>query len=714
MLFVEYEDLDVVRQYPDLHDVPPATYEEDKAWAESGQMYDHEPPSVSLPAEQALADSIDAGVSVVAKRTDTAFYPEGTSDEDLVSGINNPEDYDGEDPPGEPPTPNPTPTPRLPDRVLNTNPSFETALAPWTIADGSLERSTDRAHETQGVASAKVATVQGSAQTVVRSEPDLPVTADRLHGATGWFFPVATDVEVQYGIDWFKTDGSSAGSSLATQTLPRDVWTQISIQEFPPDGAVKAQLKLLVPDRASEVVTLYADELKALGPTSAPTPVPGLVAAYGMNEGTGTVVGDVSGKGNVGTVRDTSWRTGKYGQSLSFNGSSSWVTVADASSLRLGTKATLSAWVNPATVANWRTVVMKDLPETANASYGLYASNGVAPSGWLRAQGVTAQVVGSSPLSVGAWSHVAVTYDGSTARLYVNGVLSNHTPATGTLDNENGPVHIGGNGVWNEYFQGAIDEVRIYNIAQTQGQIQADMNTPIGNPIPAATQALRSPAPGAEEPAVAKVAVARSVVVDGVSLAATRTPDLSVWMSGAAERSSAEFEIVEPPSKPSKERKLIWSGTSEASADQIKSLRVPAGKLRDGSQVRWRVRVVTGDAKRPWSEWQVLKIDLSAKPHVDQTQSKTAGESFSAKSVTATEADEIKRLLPVKPAGMSQMTYAECLEKTKSSDLDKHTEYLKNRFDYCWRVPWRARQYRGGVMKGEIVGVNEVISTTFK
>ena len=46
------------------------------------------------------------------------------------------------------------------------------------------------------------------------------------------------------------------------------------------------------------------------------------------------------------------------------------------------------------------------------------------------------------------------------------------------------PLQIGGDSIYGEYFQGTIDEVRVYNTALTQAQIQADMNTPIGGTPP--------------------------------------------------------------------------------------------------------------------------------------------------------------------------------------------------------------------------------------
>ena len=81
------------------------------------------------------------------------------------------------------------------------------------------------------------------------------------------------------------------------------------------------------------------------GPVSG-SPVP--VAAYAFNEGAGTTTGDASGNGRTGTLTNATWTAaGKYGGALSFNGSSSRVTVADAAPLHLSTAMTLEAWVNP-------------------------------------------------------------------------------------------------------------------------------------------------------------------------------------------------------------------------------------------------------------------------------------------------------------------------------------------------------------------------------
>ena len=57
-------------------------------------------------------------------------------------------------------------------------------------------------------------------------------------------------------------------------------------------------------------------------------------------------------------------------------------------------------------------------------------------------------------------------------------------PAAGSIESNINPIWIGGNSPYGEYFQGQIDEVRIYGKALTQAQIQADMNTPVGTGAP--------------------------------------------------------------------------------------------------------------------------------------------------------------------------------------------------------------------------------------
>ena len=206
----------------------------------------------------------------------------------------------------------------------------------------------------------------------------------------------------------------------------------------------------------------------------------GLVAAYAFNEGSGTTVTDLSGNGNNGTISGATWTTsGKYGDALQFNGTSSLVTIPNSASLQLTTGMTLEAWVDPTTVnKNWRDVIYK-----ANDNFYLEATstNASKPDAGMIAGGTYADAYGTSALPANTWSFLTETYNGSTLDLYVNGTLVSSTAHTGNISTSTNPLQIGGDSLYGQYFAGTIDEVRVYNVALTAAQIQSDEVTPIAS-----------------------------------------------------------------------------------------------------------------------------------------------------------------------------------------------------------------------------------------
>ena len=203
-----------------------------------------------------------------------------------------------------------------------------------------------------------------------------------------------------------------------------------------------------------------------------------LVAAYTFDEGTGTTVTDSSGNGNNGTITGATWTTaGKYGDALVFNGTNALVSIPDATSLHLTTGMTLEAWVNPSTVtSDWRDVIYK-----GNDNYWLEATS---TSGGVPAAGATlgssdVDTLGTAALTTNTWAFLTETYNGSTLALYVNGTEVSSLAHTGNIATSTNPLQIGGDNIYGQYFQGLIDNVRIYNTALTQPQIQTDMNTPV-------------------------------------------------------------------------------------------------------------------------------------------------------------------------------------------------------------------------------------------
>jgi hypothetical protein len=204
----------------------------------------------------------------------------------------------------------------------------------------------------------------------------------------------------------------------------------------------------------------------------------GLAAAYAFNEGSGTVLADRSGNGNHGILGAAApaWTAhGRFGGALNFDGIDDFVEIADSASLDLTTGMTLEAWVNPQTKNGWRTVLIKEAPDSL--SYALYASDDATrPDGYARIGGIPRRVQGySSSLAVNEWNHLTATYASGTLRLYVNGLPVGTEYFSGPIETSAQVLRLGGSSVWGDYFRGMVDEVRIYNVALTQAQIQIDM-----------------------------------------------------------------------------------------------------------------------------------------------------------------------------------------------------------------------------------------------
>jgi fibronectin type 3 domain-containing protein len=228
--------------------------------------------------------------------------------------------------------------------------------------------------------------------------------------------------------------------------------------------------------------------------------LPGVVAAFGFGEGTGTTVADASGNGITGTLQGATWTAaGKYGSALSFNGTSSYVDLGSPAGLSGTGSMTLESWVfataspfddgqivaRSTDAVGWQ---LKTTPDTGRRTFG------VAVSG---PTGARAQRYGATVLSLNTWYHVAAVYNAAaqTLDIYVNGTLDNASlvgsvPSSQTLPSVNANIGRRSGGF---NFVGSIDEVRIYSRALAPAEIQADMNSPVGEAA-ADTQPPTAPA----------------------------------------------------------------------------------------------------------------------------------------------------------------------------------------------------------------------------
>jgi len=205
------------------------------------------------------------------------------------------------------------------------------------------------------------------------------------------------------------------------------------------------------------------------------SPPGGLVAAYGFEETTGTNATDSSPNALTGTIAGpTRTTSGKFGRALTFDGVNDWVTVPDAAPLDLTTGMTIEAWVNPSRVTGWRTAILKE--QVGGLAWALYANaDNNRPSGHAFTS-TEFDTRGTATLALNAWTHLALTYDGASLRLYVNGTQVSSRALSGPLVASNQPLRIGGNGIWSEWFMGSLDEIRVYNRALSATEVTADMN----------------------------------------------------------------------------------------------------------------------------------------------------------------------------------------------------------------------------------------------
>jgi len=277
----------------------------------------------------------------------------------------------------------------------------------------------------------------------------------------------------------FKLDGANAGSedTSAPYSINWDTTTSLNGSHT---------LQAVARDAAGNSSTSPAVQVTVSNTAPLPPPPTGLVAAYSFNEGTGASAVDASGLGNTGILSGATWTTaGRFGGALSFDGVNDWVTVADSPSLDLTGGMTLEAWVKPIATTGWRTGILKET--TSDLVYALYPETGpepgptAAPGSWI---GQGSYVVGSGALPANLWSHVAATYDGGMWKLYVNGNEVASKPQVAAFATSSGPLRMGGNSVWGEWFQGTIDEVRVYNRGLSALEVASDRDTGVAGGTP--------------------------------------------------------------------------------------------------------------------------------------------------------------------------------------------------------------------------------------
>lgn len=178
------------------------------------------------------------------------------------------------------------------------------------------------------------------------------------------------------------------------------------------------------------------------------------------------------------------WTIIETGQnsSLAFNGTtSSYASIPDAPALNITNAITLEAWINPASWIYRGTIVSK---ESTNRGYVLRISSSGALSFAFGTSSTVNEIITVSPhpLVLNEWQHVAATYDGTTMKLYRNGVQVATKAQTGTIATNTSTLDISRSSLSTyRYFNGKIDEVRVFNVALDAATIQSWYNKSVNN-----------------------------------------------------------------------------------------------------------------------------------------------------------------------------------------------------------------------------------------
>jgi hypothetical protein len=190
---------------------------------------------------------------------------------------------------------------------------------------------------------------------------------------------------------------------------------------------------------------------------------------------------------------------GFVGHAFSFNGTNQYAQTANTPSLNPTAGLTIEGWVYATALPGASMDIVSKDDESLNRQYLLaMATSSQGPV--LRA-GVGAQtgfvvVNGTNVVQTNAWNHVAMTYDGSMLRLYVNGNADATAAPTGAVRTTTQPLRIG-RGASALYFNGYVDEVSLYGRGLSSAEIQAVYNSGAGGKcrVPIAPFFVSQPTP---------------------------------------------------------------------------------------------------------------------------------------------------------------------------------------------------------------------------
>jgi hypothetical protein len=213
-----------------------------------------------------------------------------------------------------------------------------------------------------------------------------------------------------------------------------------------------------------------------------------LIGWWKLDETSGLTAADSSAFGNDGTLPNMAgneWTNGIVDGALEFDGTNDYVSVPNSSSLQLTSALTMAGWIKADSWGSGTDVdIIARKGEDNPNNYQLSIADGLATL--YLDDGDGAGYRGDTLLNTGQWYHVAATWDGTTVRIYVDGVLDNDPPDSHgvNISTDTRAFYIGGR-AGADLLDGILDDIRVYNRALSEAQIKNLVTRPKSwNPSP--------------------------------------------------------------------------------------------------------------------------------------------------------------------------------------------------------------------------------------